>query len=247
MCLGTQAAVQGSLVDAGALRRYPVVIVPTVYELDRIRARLAGREPRSALDAELADAVATGNGLNAVVSVAAPAPVGPHRKAAVAAILRPSARGTRETEVLLIRRAERAGDPWSGHMAFPGGHQEPGDPDSYSTALRETLEEIALDLRQHEYLGQLDEVPATIRGLRVGISIAPHVFAMHGDPTLRPNYEVAEIVWGELGQMARGEVDVTKEWKYEGESQQAPAFRVDGHIVWGLTHRMLMSLFDVLA
>jgi 8-oxo-dGTP pyrophosphatase MutT (NUDIX family) len=233
-----------ALVDAGALRRYPIVIVLTAYELDRIRARLAGREPRIAVDPGLAETVAPSGGLNAVVQAA---PVVGHRKAAVAAILRPSARGTRETEVLLIRRAERAGDPWSGHMAFPGGHQEPGDPDSYATALRETLEEIGLDLRQHEYLGQLDEVPATIRGMRVGISIAPHVFAMHGDPSLRPNYEVAEIIWGELGPMARGEVDITKEWKYESQLHQAPAFRVDGHVVWGLTHRMLMSLFDVLA
>jgi 8-oxo-dGTP pyrophosphatase MutT (NUDIX family) len=231
------------LVDAGALRRYPVVIVPTAYDLDRIRAKLAGRQPRSAADAGFAESLETG-GLNAVVQAG---PVTPHRKAAVAAILRPSARGTRESEVLLIRRAERAGDPWSGHMAFPGGHQDPGDPDSHATALRETMEEIGLDLRQHEYLGQLDEVPATIRGLRVGISIAPHVFAMHGEPSLRPNYEVAEIIWAELGPMARGEVDETKEWKYEGALHQAPAFRVDSHVVWGLTHRMLMSLFDVLA
>jgi 8-oxo-dGTP pyrophosphatase MutT (NUDIX family) len=213
------------------------MIVPTAYELERIRARLAGREPRVTAGVELADS----GGLNALVQAA---PVVGHRKAAVAAILRPNAG---ETEVLLIRRAERAGDPWSGHMAFPGGHQEPGDPDSYATALRETLEEIGLDLRQHEHLGQLDEVPATIRGMHVGISIAPHVFAMRGDPSLRPNYEVAEIIWGELGPMARGEVDVTKEWKYEGQSHRAPAFRVDGHVVWGLTHRMLMSLFDVLA
>lgn len=181
--------------------------------------------------------------MNAVVQAAR---LSPQRRAAVAAILRPSRFGSRDSEVLLIRRAERVGDPWSGHMAFPGGHQEPADPDSYTTAVRETREEIGLDLREHEYLGPLDEVPATIRGMRVGISIAPHVFAMHGEATLRPNYEVAEIVWAELGPMARGEVDAVKEWKYEDQWHQAPGYRVESHVVWGLTHRMLLSLFDVL-
>jgi 8-oxo-dGTP pyrophosphatase MutT (NUDIX family) len=187
----------------------------------------------------------TSGGRSAVVRAATV--LSPQRRAAVAAILRPSGLGDHETEVLLIRRAERAGDPWSGHMAFPGGHQEPSDPDSYTTAVRETREEIGLDLREHEYLGPLDEVPATVRGLRTGISIAPHVFAMRGEASLRANYEVAEIVWAELGPMARGEVPAIKEWTYEGQLHQAPGFQVDSHVVWGLTHRMLVSLFDVLA
>jgi 8-oxo-dGTP pyrophosphatase MutT (NUDIX family) len=236
-----------TLVDAAALRRYPVGIVASTYDLDRIRAKLAGRKPRLLEDPGLAvaDAVSISGGLNAVVQAGLSSP---HRKAAVAAILRPSATSQeQEAEVLLIRRAERAGDPWSGHMAFPGGHQDPGDPDSYATALRETQEEIGLDLRQHEYLGQLDELPATIRAVRVGISIAPHVFALRTEASFRPNYEVAEIVWGGLGPMARGEIDAVKEFKYEGRVQQAPGFRVGDHVVWGLTHRMLMSLFDLLA
>jgi 8-oxo-dGTP pyrophosphatase MutT (NUDIX family) len=218
--------------------------VPSAYDLDRIRAKLAGRQPRTVADPletgfpEVADR----GGLNAVVQTA---PAMPARRAAVAAILRPNARSL-EAEVLLIRRAERVGDPWSGHMAFPGGHKESDDPDLLATAVRETEEEIGLDLRQHEYIGQLDELPATIRGMRVGISIAPHVFALRGEASFRPNYEVAEIVWGELGPMARGEVDAVKEWRYDGEVRQAPGFRVGDQIVWGLTHRMLMSLFDLL-
>jgi 8-oxo-dGTP pyrophosphatase MutT (NUDIX family) len=220
------------------------MIVPSAYDLDRIRAKLAGRQPLILEDPGLSAPIASTGGLNAVVQVA---PLTPHRKAAVAAILRPSVNGANETEVLLIRRAEREGDPWSGHMAFPGGHQEADDPSSFHTAQRETLEEVGLDLSRHEYLGQLDELPATIRAVRVGISIAPHVFALRGEANLRPNYEVAEIVWGELGPMARGEVDAVKDWTLEGQSHRAPGFRVGGHVVWGLTHRMLLSLFDVLA
>jgi 8-oxo-dGTP pyrophosphatase MutT (NUDIX family) len=189
-------------------------------DLDSIRSKLAHRVPQPANLSEI------------------------ERKAAVAAILRPR---DQDTDVLLIRRAERANDPWSGHMALPGGHQEPVDIDSRATAMRETLEEVGIDLGEHEYLGQLDEVGATVRGRFVGLTIAPHVFALRGQTILHPNYEVAEVVWAELGKMARGEVDATKQLDYEGELRQFPAFRVHGHVVWGLTHMMLRSFFAVLA
>jgi len=161
----------------------------------------------------------------------------------VAAILRP--RGL-DTEVLLMRRADRAGDPWSGHMSLPGGHQEPIDVDSRATAMRESLEEVGIDLREHDYLGPLDEHPATARGKFVGISISPHVFALRTEAELRPNYEVAELIWADLGQMARGEIDDIKELSYDGELRRLPAYRVHGHVVWGLTYGMLQSLFATL-
>ncbi|MCA9639821.1 MAG: NUDIX domain-containing protein, partial [Myxococcales bacterium] len=71
------------------------------------------------------------------------------RFAAVAAVLRPT---DADTEVLLIRRAEHEGDPWSGHMAFPGGRHDPTDPDLLTTARRETLEEVGLDLSRRARL-----------------------------------------------------------------------------------------------
>ena len=46
------------------------------------------------------------------------------RRSAVALILQQRAG---QTHVLMIQRAEREGDPWSGQMAFPGGHLEPLD------------------------------------------------------------------------------------------------------------------------
>ena len=86
------------------------------------------------------------------------------KRAAVAAVLRPGSNGP---EVLLIRRAEHPNDPWSGHMAFPGGREDPCDADLFGTAVRETLEEVALDLTTNAaLLGTLDDLPAVARGKR---------------------------------------------------------------------------------
>lgn len=174
------------------------------------------------------------------------------KRAAVAAVLRPMAGlfgelQPLETEVLLIRRADRAGDPWSGQMAFPGGHKDGRDPDMLATALRETREEVGLDLGQHELIGALDEHPATYQGTFTGMVIAPFVFALKHNVELRPNHEVASVIWAPLGQMARGELDVHHELSRNGETMRFPAFGIGPHVVWGLTHRMLQNLFDSLS
>lgn len=166
-----------------------------------------------------------------------------NRRAAVAAVLRP---GPSEPELLLIRRAERAGDPWSGHMALPGGHFAPGDRDLLATAVRETQEEVGLDLSKHELLGPLDEHPATARGAFTGIVIAPFVFALRSAAEVRPNHEVADFIWAPLGAMARGESAVVKELERDGQLVRFPGFGVGEHVVWGLTHRVLQNFFSVL-
>jgi 8-oxo-dGTP pyrophosphatase MutT (NUDIX family) len=165
------------------------------------------------------------------------------RRAAVAAVLRPGSAGL---ELLLIRRAEREGDPWSGHMALPGGHADASDRDLLATALRETREEVGIDLARHELLGALDEHAANAQGRFTGLVIAPFVFALRDDPVISPNYEVAEVLWGPLAAMARGEIDAVLELQRAGKTMRFPGYEVGGQVVWGLTHRVLQNLFGVL-
>jgi len=165
-------------------------------------------------------------------------------RAAVAAILRER---NGSPEVMLIRRAERVGDPWSGHMAFPGGRRQGSDADLLATAVRETQEEVGLDLGQGAtVLGRLDDVPAIGRGRSTGMTVTPYVFEL-GDDDLRlaPNHEVSEILWAPLSPLFRGELATTLDYPYEGQTLTFPAWSIDGRIVWGLTYRMLDHLFAV--
>jgi 8-oxo-dGTP pyrophosphatase MutT (NUDIX family) len=169
---------------------------------------------------------------------------GPGKRAAVATILRDGREGP---EVLLIRRAEHPQDPWSGHMAFPGGRESPLDRDLLATAVRETREEVALDLeRSGRLLGRLQNLPAVARGRRVGLTIAPYVFELTGEATLTPNYEVSELLWTPLDPLMRGAGATTIPYELEGQRIMLPAHEVQGRVVWGLTYRMLESLFALL-
>ena len=111
------------------------------------------------------------------------------KTAAVAAVVRDGAEGA---EMLFIRRAENEHDPWSGQMAFPGGRQDPGDPSPLAAAIRETREELDLDLeRGGVCLGRLSDVAAVSRGRPLSLVIIPFVFRIQGEPAFDPNHEVA--------------------------------------------------------
>jgi 8-oxo-dGTP pyrophosphatase MutT (NUDIX family) len=165
-------------------------------------------------------------------------------RAAVAVILR---RGVADTEVLFIRRADREGDPWSGHMAFPGGRRDPGDGSLLATALRETREEVGLDLtREGTVLVRLPNVQAYARARPANLIVAPFVFAVDKELALTPNEEVAEALWCPLGPIVRGEGTKPFTYRYEGVDYTLPSFDVDGRVVWGLTYRMIELLTEKL-
>ena len=130
-------------------------------------------------------------------------------------------------------------------MAFPGGRHDESDVDLLHTATRETLEEVGVDLaRVGTLVGRLDDLPAIARGRRAGITIAPFVFTVSEDPPLSPNHEVGEALWVPLDSLASGETATTVRYRMEGTDLDLPGWDVGGRIVWGLTYRMLQTLFE---
>jgi 8-oxo-dGTP pyrophosphatase MutT (NUDIX family) len=165
------------------------------------------------------------------------------RQAAVAIILREH---QSSSDILFIQRSNKPGDPWSGHMAFPGGHLDPEDDDLRAAAVRETWEEVGLDLTGAKYLGAVDQQRAMPRGRRLNMLIAPHVFEIDGDPAFDTNYEVAEVVWSPLAPLLSGERHDTETKPMAGKPTVFNGYRLErGHFVWGLTYRMLKSFFSV--
>jgi 8-oxo-dGTP pyrophosphatase MutT (NUDIX family) len=79
-------------------------------------------------------------------------------------------------EILFIERAEKEGDPWSGHMAFPGGRVDSSGESPEQAAVRETLEEVGLSLAGGERLGRLDDLEGRHAGRASGMVISAFVY-----------------------------------------------------------------------
>lgn len=164
------------------------------------------------------------------------------RLAAVAAVIRVVAS---EPELLFIKRAEHEGDPWSGHMAFPGGRHEPGDGTLEETACRESYEELALDLRAGTILGRLDDLAPRSPALPP-ILIRPFVAVVAPDVTFAPSEEVAATFWVPLSVLAHDDSRAEHVMTINGARARFPGFRVHEHIVWGLTERIVQQLLSLL-
>lgn len=163
------------------------------------------------------------------------------QQAAVAAIFRPPPRSeTEEIELLFIRRAKNPRDPWSGHMAFPGGRVDAEDPHPRFTARRETLEEIGLNLDEHARLfGRLSQLLAKAHHKIRPLVITPYLFELEQLPALTLNEEVSEVIWIPLSFFLDEDNRSQMDYKLAGVSMKFPCYRYEGRVVWGLTLRML--------
>ena len=164
-------------------------------------------------------------------------------RAAVSIVLRTNL-GSIET--LFILRAQREGDPWSGQIAFPGGHYESKDQSMRETAERETLEEVGIDLNKvAKYLGEVEPIGAIPRKTGKGLKVYPFVYLLDGqDPKFELNYEVSDIIWGSLNDMHTGDSQTKYMFKMDGENQRFPGYDLGAHVVWGLTYRMIHMFFE---
>jgi len=161
------------------------------------------------------------------------------KRAAVAAVFR----FTPRPEVLLIERAARDGDRWSGHVSFPGGLEHAGDADLRATAVRETREEVGLDLdTAGELLGRLAPVRAIGNGRLLPMTITPFVFSLTGGFEPAPNHEVAAMFWLPFDDAIAGILDDQYEYRLGPLPMKFPCWRFDGRPVWGLTYQMLRAL-----
>ena len=158
------------------------------------------------------------------------------RLAAVAMILKDKSK----PQVLLIKRSERRTDPWSGQIALPGGKMQNGDPSAKETAIRETIEEVGIDLHKAEFLGYAEVIPTHTGTMRV----VPCVFVLKQEVEVVPNGEVASSRWIGLKELLSPEARSTYQLNYGGRSVEMPSFVLDDYVIWGLTYRILSSILQ---
>lgn len=163
--------------------------------------------------------------------------------AAVAIALVPGDDGL---EALFIERAERANDPWSRQIAFPGGRRDPRDRDLLETAIRETWEETGVELGE-TVLGSLDDLhPRT--PVLPPVVVRPFVFGLASKPPIIPSFEVHEAFWVPLIRLREPgtyrEVTVTP----HGMTLNVPAYVLGERVIWGMTERIvtpMLALFGL--
>jgi 8-oxo-dGTP pyrophosphatase MutT (NUDIX family) len=166
----------------------------------------------------------------------------PARLAAIALVLRLGA--LEEPELLMIKRAEAERDPWSGHVACPGGRMEPDDPDLAHTARRETLEETGIDLAATgRLLGALDDISPQTPVLPP-IVIRPFVAVVSPKIEIVQSVEVAAAFWVPFSSLRDPGAWGTGTVRVRGVERQVTTFSFDGYVVWGLTERVLRQLLD---
>ena len=131
-------------------------------------------------------------------------------------------------------------------MAIPGGRRDPTDPSLQHAAERETWEEVGIDLnRSGRLLGRLDDVAAVAGGRRLGLVIAPFVYALEETAALALNGEVQEALWVPLRFLAGPEHRSTYPYDYFGTRLLLPCWTWQGRTIWGLTYGMLDSLIRI--
>lgn len=167
----------------------------------------------------------------------------PIARAAVAVVLQER---SGDVEFLAIRRSERPGDPWSGHMALPGGRMDPHDTSLTATAARETREEVGIDLGVGSlHVGRLDDLRAVSRGRPVDLIISPFVFALDSPREPVPNpHEVQAAYWIPLRSLL--DQDPHRGAPVALGVHGYPEFVHEGNSIWGLTYRILTGMLDIL-
>jgi 8-oxo-dGTP pyrophosphatase MutT (NUDIX family) len=159
--------------------------------------------------------------------------------AAVALVLRER---DGDVDALFIRRALHDADPWSGHLAFPGGRIDEIDADARAAAERETVEEVGIDIGDATKVRRLGRL-ADVIGYAESICVSGFVYGVSGSPDLKPNYEVHEVFWTPLHHCTDAARQAVREFSYQDIERALPTIRLledeRAPVLWGITYKFM--------
>ena len=151
-----------------------------------------------------------------------------------------------EPAMLFVKRREREDDPWSGHVAFPGGFAEPGEGLAVRTAIRETLEETGLALDANgQLLGTLDDVyPRSI--LLPRVIVTPVAFSLPAREPVSPREEIAAVMWLPVARVFDPGNRRPLEINLPTGSRTFESIVIGDVTIWGLTERILAQFHHII-
>ena len=148
----------------------------------------------------------------------------------------------RGLQTLLVQRAEREGDPWSGQIGLPGGRVKQNIESPRTALHREVKEEVGI---------KLEEVGVELGSLSVGhpmrrmeMRVQPWVYGLKGKPKVSLGSEIADSFWVNLSELP-SKMQMT-EIMIREEPRSVESYLVDGKVVWGFTYRVLTELLPIL-
>src|SRR3990167_5155785 len=157
-----------------------------------------------------------------------------------AAVMMILSEGLEGLSMLFIKRPESDIDAFSGHMAFPGGKMMEGDESKLATAVRETLEEIGVDLyKSGRVIGELDDInPNNPRA--INYIVTPYISIIKEEVSIVPNlYEVEAAVWIPVKHL-KDERNIAVRWRERnGILVEDYVYSFEKYIIWGMTGRIL--------
>lgn len=142
--------------------------------------------------------------------------------------------------LLFIKRPESERDPFSGHMAFPGGRMESVDKNKLDTAVRETKEEVGIDIiKSGEVLGALDDVNPNNPRARKYV-VTPYLSILNEEVKIIPDVrEVERTVWVPMRHLVDDRNKEIRIRERDGKEVQDYAYNYEQYLIWGMTGRIL--------
>jgi 8-oxo-dGTP pyrophosphatase MutT (NUDIX family) len=148
-----------------------------------------------------------------------------------------------DLRICLVRRARWESDPWSEHIALPGGGREGAEVPS-ATALRELREEVGLTLPPDAELTPLPPLHVYLAGQERQLVIDPFAcFVGAVPPPLRCSPEIDQAFWVPIATLWAIE-NATSIVLHDNDTLVYPAIRIPQGLVFGITLRVLTLLSD---
>ena len=124
---------------------------------------------------------------------------------------------------------------------------DPTDRHGFDVAVRETAEEIGLQLGAEEpCVGRLSEIMTHFQWGRRAMVVTPYVFRLEREVEFELNHEVAEVIWVPLSFLKNPDNVEKMVWTRRGVEIPLSCYMYKGRRIWGLSLMMLGELLKIL-